>query len=407
MAKNLLIKIIRGLFDLVRIGCDELKNIFRDEGVIVIFFGASLLYPILYSSIYKNEAFRKASIGIVDESNTSTSREFIRKMDATPEVAVNYKCTTVEEAKKLYDDRKILGFVLIPKDFSNNIHTGKQAHVSVYTNMSSMMYYKSLYTASNYVCLSMGHDIQSHNLYAKGYSVKQVDATVSPIPSEGIALYNPQNGFSSYFLPPVLILIIQQTLVLGIGILAGTAREENRFHQLIPMQRRYHGSLRIVLGKSIAYLLIYSFVAAFDLLLIPTMFNLPQLGNSKDLILFLLPYLLSVIFFAITISVFFRNRESPFLIFLFTSLIFLFMSGYSWPATHIHPVWKAISYLIPSTFGIAGFLKINSMGATIEQARFEYFALWLQVCCYFISSCLVYRWQIMQSEKKRLCDFSA
>jgi ABC-2 type transport system permease protein len=195
------------------------------------------------------------------------------------------------------------------------------------------------------------------------------------------------------------MLIIQQTLILGIGILAGTAREENSLRQLIPMQRRYHGTFRIVLGKSLSYLLIYAFNAFFVLFLIPILFKLPHLGNPLTLALFILPYLLAVIFFGITLSVCFRNRETPFLLFLFTSLIFLFMSGYAWPSSHIHPIWKGFSYLVPSTFGIAGYLKINSMGASLQQAGFEFIGLWIQTGIYFITACIVYRWQILRSKK--------
>lgn len=402
MIKNLFIKIIRGFIDLIDIACEELRNIYRDRGVMIIFFAASLLYPILYSFVYKNEVYENAPIAVVDKSNTSLSREFTRKMDATPEVNVIFKCTTMEEAKKLYNNREIVGFVIIPNSFSDDINYGKQTHVSVYNNMSSMMYYKALYASANFVALDMGDDIQIKNLFAQGITAKQAEISASPIKYNGYALYNTQNGFASFLLPPVLILMIQQTLILGIGILAGTAREENKFHELIPIQRKYHGTLRLVLGKSLSYLLLYSFISLFVLVLIPRTFNFPQLANPNDLILFLLPYLLAVIFFGMTISVFFKNRESPFLLFLFTSVIFLFMSGYSWPESHIHPMWKIISYTIPSTFGISGYIKMSSMGASINQVSLEFFSLWLQTGIYFILACIVYRWQIKNSEKIKL-----
>ncbi len=396
----MIIKIVRGTVDVGRIASRELRNVFRDSGVLIIFFAAALLYPILYCFVYTNEIYCNAPVCAVDESNTSLSREFIRKLNATSELNVKYSCATMEDAREQYNNKEAVGIFLIPDDFADNINQGKQAHVFIYTNMSSMMYYKSLYMAGNYVSLDMGHEIQLHNLNAMGITGRQAEVSAKPVEYEGYALFNTQNGFSSFFLPPVLVLIIQQTLILGIGILAGTAREENTFRELIPKQREFHGTFRIVLGKSTTYLLIYSFNAFFVLFVIPVLFRLPHIGNPLHLALFLLPFLLSVIFFGITISVFFTNRETPFLLFLFTSLIFLFMSGYAWPPSHIHPVWKAISYLIPSTFGIEGFLKINSMGASLKQVSSEYFSLWLQTGIYFIFACIVYRWQIISSEKR-------
>ena len=60
-------------------------------------------------------------------------------------------------------------------------------------------------------------------------TVRQDEITAYPIEYEDIAIFNPTNGFAAFLIPAVLILIIQQTLLLGIGLAAGTAREQNRF----------------------------------------------------------------------------------------------------------------------------------------------------------------------------------
>ena len=78
---------------------------------------------------------------------------------------------------------------------------------------------------------------------------RQDEITAYPIEYEDVALYNPTNGFAAFLIPAVLVLIIQQTLLLGIGLSAGTAREQNRFRDLVPINRHYNGTLRIVMGK--------------------------------------------------------------------------------------------------------------------------------------------------------------
>ena len=283
-------------------------------------------------------------------------------------------------------------------NFSDKIAKGEQASVLVFANMSSLMYYKVMYVAGNYACIDLGREIQSERLGMVGVVGKRFDAVINAVPHEGHSLYNSKNGFSSYLLPPVLVLIIQQTLLIGIGILVGTTREENLFHRLIPLQKKYHGTLRIVLGKANAYLLLYVFIASFVLLFVPYAFNFPQLLSPSTFYAFLFPYLLACIFFGMTVSVFFRNREMPFLLLVFTSLLFLFLSGYAWPTSNIPPVWRAISMLIPSTPGVQAFLKINSMGASLKQIAPEYFTLLVQMGVYFITACLVYRWQIIRNK---------
>ena len=117
------------------------------------------------------------------------------------------------------------------------------------------------------------------------------------------------------------------------------------------------------------------------------------------LTLFTLPYLAACIFFAMTASIAIRNRETCMLLFVFTSVPLLFLSGISWPGAAMPTFWKYFSYIFPSTFGINGYVRINSMGATLNEVSFEYQALWIQTGFYFITTCLVYRWQILQSRK--------
>jgi ABC-2 type transport system permease protein len=214
-----------------------------------------------------------------------------------------------------------------------------------------------------------------------------------------VALFNPQNGFAAFLIPAVLILLIQQTLLLGIGLSAGTAREHNRFKDLVPINRHYNGTLRIVMGKGLSYFMVYSIISVYVLCVVPRIFSLNQIGQPDTLILFMLPYLAACIFFAMTASIAIRNRETCMLIFVFTSVPLLFISGISWPGAAIPAFWKYVSYIFPSTFGINGFVRINNMGATLNEVTREYQILWLQAGFYFLTTCWVYRWQIINSRK--------
>ena len=135
------------------------------------------------------------------------------------------------------------------------------------------------------------------------------------------------------------------------------------------------------------------------LCIVPKIFSLPQIGDLFTLLLFMLPYIFACIFFSMTMSAAIKNRETCMLIFVFTSVPLLFLSGISWPGSAIPPFWKAFSYIFPSTFGINGFVRINSMGAELHDVEWEYGALWIQCGIYFITTCIVYRWQIIRSRK--------
>nr|WP_129732564.1 ABC transporter permease [Parabacteroides goldsteinii] len=386
-----------GIQDTFFIWKDELKNVFKDSGVMIFFFLVPFIYPLLYAFIYNNEVVHEAKMVVVDQSDTYLSREYIRKVDATADVKVVAVCTDMEEAKRMMDEKKAYGILYFPSEFSKDIHRGKQATVSLYCDMSALLFYKAFLLATTEVSLEIGKEIRAQNHPSS--TEEQEKITVNPIPYESVAIFNSQNGFASFLVPAILILVIQQTLILGIGMLGGTAREKNRFHSLVPISRHFNGTLRIVLGKSFTYILLYVVVCIWALAVVPKLFSLPQVGEPWTVMLFVLPYLFACIFLSMTLSGFMTSRESPMLVFVFTSVILLFISGVSWPKEAIPPFWKAVGYLFPSTPGIQGFIRINTSGATLSEVAHEYRTLWIQVGIYFITACMIYRYQIIRSRE--------
>ena len=391
-------KVVQGIYDLFYIWKQELRNLFRDQGVLIFFVLVPLTYPLIYSFIYTNETVREVPAVVVDNSRSSLSREYLRKVDASPETSIVAHCADMEEARLMLKERKAYGIIYIPSGFSDDIVRGKQTQVSIFCDMSGLLYYKALLTANTNVSLAMNARIK---VARAGNTTEQQDlVTQHPIAYEEVSLYNPQNGFASFLIPAVLILIIQQTLLLGVGISAGTAREQNRFRELTPFDRHHTGLLRIVLSKSSAYMLVYIPISVYILGVVPRIFHLNQIGNPVDMALFIVPFLLACTFFAMTVSGVIRQRETCIMIIVFTSLPLLFISGVSWPGAAIPKFWKALSYLFPSTLGINGFLKINNMGAHLPSVSHEWYVLWAQAACYFVTSCLIYRRSIITSRRR-------
>ncbi len=387
-------KVVQGIYDLFYIWKQEFRTTFRDQGVLIFFVLVPLVYPLIYSFIYTNETIREVPTVVVDNSRSSLSREYLRKVDASPETSIVAYCADMEEAKLMLKDRKAYGIIYIPAHFSDDIVQGKQTQVSIFCDMSGLLYYKALLTANTNVSLAMNAAIKMER--AGNTTARQDEITAYPIEYEDVAIFNPTNGFAAFLIPAVLILIIQQTLLLGIGLSAGTAREHNQFKDLVPINRHYNGTLRIVMGKGLSYFMVYSLVAVYILCVVPRLFSLNQIAIPGVLTL---PYLTACIFFAMTASIAIRNRETCMLLFVFTSVPLLFLSGISWPGSAMPSFWRYFSYLFPSTFGINGYVRINSMGATLNEVAFEYRALWMQTGIYFLTTCFVYRRQIIQSRK--------
>lgn len=376
---------------------EELRTCLKDPGVLIFFLLVPLAYPLLYSFIYTREVVREVPVAVVDDSQSSLSRRYLRHIDATADVRLMAHCANMEEARTLMRRRDAYGIIYIPESFSRDLNRHQQTSVRIYPDMSGLLYYKALLIANTDVSLDMNADIKVERA---GNTTEQQDkVTEHPIAYEEVSIFNPQNGFAAFLIPAVLILIIQQTLLLGVGMSAGTAREHNAFRHLIPIDKHHTGLLRIVFGKAAAYLQIYIPIAVYVFGVVPHMFSLNQIGSPTDLLLFLIPYIIACIFFAMTVSGLVRHRETCIILVVFSSVPLLFISGVSWPGSAIPELWRHLSYMFPSTFGINGFVRINNSAATLSQVQNEWFALWLQAIAYFFLSAVVYRRSIRSARR--------
>ena len=373
-------------------------QVVRDEGVLMFLVIVPLGYPLLYSWIYNNEAVHEVPVVVVDESHSQLSRQFIRDCDASPDVRVAFYAEDLDEAKSLVSRQLVKGIYLIPTDFAKRINRMEQGTVSVYCDMSLMLTYKCIYQTAMIEAgrIGAGLSIKKSGNYTKREDV----ITVQPLAVDDVAMFNPSGGYGSCVLPAVLMLILQQTLALGIGMSAGTARERNRNGQLIPDDDpHYRGAYRIVWGKALCYAMVCAITSAYLALVVPRLFSFPHLANRMDLLFMMIPYILASIFFGMTVSCLVRYRENVMLLMVFVSVPLLFLTGVSWPESSIPGAWQGVSWLFPSTFGVRAFVRINSMGASFSQVLPEIRYLWIQAAFYLGLACIVYRHQFRLARK--------
>ena len=289
----LLMSIFRKLHKDIENACyiwrKEMKQVVKDEGVLIFFIVVPLVYPLLYSWIYNNETVHDVPVCVVDESHSSLSRQFIRMCDASADVRVAYYAQDLDEAKSLVSRQLVKGVFFIPSDFETKVLRMEQSVVSVYCDMSLMLTYKAIFQTARLVSLEMGKEIQTK--LSRQYTDREEAIAARPLDYADVPIFNPQGGYGSFVLPAVLMLILQQTLVLGIGLAAGTARDENAYRNLIPVgDSRYVKTLPIVLGKAMCYLMIYAVMGAWLVIIVPRLFHFPQLATGHTLLVLMIPY---------------------------------------------------------------------------------------------------------------------
>lgn len=393
-------KAYEGLGDICYIWWEEMKQVFRDEGVIIFFFVVPLAYPLIYSWIYNNEVVHEVPVVVVDDSHSSLSRKFIRMCDASPDVKIAFYAQDIDEGKSLMSRQLVRGIYYFPPDFDKKLGRMEQTTMGVYCDMSLMLAYKAVFQTAQMVSMELGTELKKK--MGRNYTSREDAISTKPLDFDEVALFNPSGGYGSSILLAVLILILQQTLALGIGLSAGTTREKSRFGWLVPVSRHYHGVMRIVWGKALCYFMIYAVMGTWLTIAVPRIFNFPHLASLWSVLVVMFPYTLACVFFGMSVSCMVKYRENVMLLMIFVSIPLLFLTGVSWPQTNIPVFWQGVSYVFPSTFAARAYVRLCSMGASLGDVLEEYHILWVQTIVYFFVACLVYYYQIERSRKNTL-----
>ncbi|MDE6378324.1 MAG: ABC transporter permease [Duncaniella sp.] len=379
---------MKWFIDLFRVWRRELWLSVTDLGVLIFFVALPLGYPIIYTLIYNPETIREIPMVIVDHSRTAESRDFVRTLSATPAIKIAGYAADMGEAKRAWAEKKCYSIMEIPSDYARQITQG-QAVVSFYQDMSLLFRYRQNLFSLTQVQMAETAKVTAQRVADEAGGVSTL-ITGLPISTQSSVAGDPTQGFASFIMPGVIILILQQGMLMGIAMIAGTRRDRRRRDPLA--EDRYEvgaGPFATVLGRAAAYLTIYLPMTYFVVALIPVIFSLPQAGHFMDYFPFIFVMLLATAFLGQTIQIFVRERETSMVLIVFTSVFVLFLSGLTWPRYAFPWFWKAISDLVPATWGVEGYIHIHSNGASLAEVYPQFLPLWGLTILYFITAILI------------------
>lgn len=386
-------KRIRNLFrQLFYVYRHEFYLTFHDGGILLFFLFLPLAYPILYSLIYNPELVREVKMVVVDHDLSATSRELVRRVDACQEAYVIGYAADLDEGRRAMDSHECYAILEIPEGFERRIGRLETGNAVLYCEMSLLLRYRGFLVATTNVAMDMGAEITERRID----DIAPLAETLSPeelMPIGNISLGNIENGFDSFIMPGIVILILHQCLILATCMAGGAKREDPHLIGYRPINEMPSVSMTMI-GQMLCYITIIFVPSIFLYHYVPLIFKFPMAGNPFEELVFLLPMVIASLSLGFIVQGFVGQRESVFIFWVVTSVIFLFLSGLTWPRFAMPGFWKAMSDLVPATWGIEGFIRMNTNGATLAQVHLPYILLWIQAVAYFGIAYCVHRWVI-------------
>lgn len=362
---------------------NEIGRLFSLRPVVSVVVLAAAIYAVFYPQPYLNEALRKVPIAVVDQDRTQTSRELARLVDATPDVAVARVLPDVPTAEREVYARSVFGILLIPQHFERDLLHGRPSPIALYADASYFLMYQRMSGAVTAVSRTLGTNFEITRLVGLGVDPPVAAAATDPMPFIAVPLFNPQGGYATYILPAAFVLILQQTLLIGVGLL-GTL--PGRLVPAAPARRRFgdlaFDSIATVGGKLLAYLTVEALIVTIYLVGLPYLYGIPRLGSVATILAFALPFTLAVGGLGLMVAATFRNPLAVQLVFAAIGLPFFFLAGFAWPTEAMPTAVRWLAQLLPSTFAIDGLVDVAQLGASLSDVRSEFLGLWLLAAIY-------------------------
>ena len=370
----------------------EFRRIFTVKPAFSVMVLGAAFYAFFYPQPYLNEALRNVPIAVVDRDGTQSSRDFARRVDATPDVAITEELPDLASAEREVYARRVDGILVIPQYFERELLHGRPSPVALYADASYFLIYQRVAGAVAAVARTVGAEIETARLIAIGVDPAIAAVAPDPMPLTAVPLFNPEGGYATYVLPAAFVLILQQTLLMGVGLLStlpGADPGEG------DSRRRRPPPAAIVAGKLLAYLALEAVILPAYLIVLPYLYGLPRLGGILPILIFAVPFVLSVAGLGFVVAGIFRRPVRVQLILAAAGLPLFMVAGFSWPAEAIPPVIRLVSYLVPSTSAIDGFVKLSQLGAPLSAVNSE--LLTLSALALFYN--LIALWQAVREAK--------
>ena len=384
----------------------ELNAIKSDKAVIGTFFSVAFVILIVYTYIYSKEVVTEVPVAIVNQDASKTSRDYIAMLNASDGIKTISIYSDLEQAKTDYFAKKVMGIVIIPKDFGKDLRRGRQTTITTFADASNMIFYKKVLVDVSVTTGYFNAGIVIKKEMAKGNSKAVAQKDYTPIQIISTSLFNTSSGYATYIIPILTALIVQLVLLMGIGIINGSRREDNLLHKNFPRLHHKGGAIPVLLGKACLYSLIFAVILPIQIGIVYTIFSIPVRSSLLMVYLFSLPYLFSVVFLGIAVSSIFKRREDSIVFLVLISIPSLMLSGLSFPIEGFSYFYQQVSKLIPSTPGINGFVKLTQMEASFSEVLAEWNHLWILTLIYFIVAVITLKFRIFNEIKSYHSTFS-
>jgi ABC-2 type transport system permease protein len=359
----------------------ECRHIMRNEAILLTVFGGLLLYAFLYPRPYLKQTPHNQQIAVINADGSQLSRKLERMVNASSLLAIKSHAFSIEEAQQMLMERKIGGLLVIPENFYRDLMLGRSPTLSYAGDASYFLVYSTIIEGLATISATLAAEVKVAHMVIDGVPLATAAKLYTPVKLSSNAVFNAPQGYLDYVLPAVFIIILHQTLFIVIGLHAGPA-----IPQVKPNYTRYFSAWQLVLIRGSIFACLYLVMSTLYLGFVLNYYGVHHWASIQDIYIILLPFLIATTAISLCIAEFLPTRDYSTIVGVMTSLPIVFSCGFIWPLESIPVPINLIADLIPAKPMILGILKINQMGASLQEIKPHFIQLWSLSFIYTLSA---------------------
>jgi ABC-2 type transport system permease protein len=337
----------------------EISWLNRHRGALLILLGAPILYAFFYPLPYQHAVVDNIPLIVWDDQQSATSRDWIAQFDAHPKLRVIAVYPGEPDDIVWQQQTDAQAFLHIPNLADTRIAHQQQIVMAYGGKADNFLVYSTAMRAIAQTLQALNESYSEQaflTLEGNGITAAQL---ADPIKLDITQLFNDNASYMQYLVPAVFLVIVQQVIMIALGMHWGYRFE---------MQRPLGHPVMVWLAHISIYLLSgLALIVFFYRIILPWQGVFIE-GSGQQMLSVVTPFLLAVIGFGMVLSIGFREQESAIIWLLPLAVPFLLMAGASWPSFAMAPWVQTLAPWIPSTWGINALIDVAFMHHTPDYA---------------------------------------
>jgi ABC-2 type transport system permease protein len=356
----------------------ELIQIWRDPLSLAI----ALLMPVMQLFIYGYAiTFDVNNIATIvyDQDKSSLSRELVAQFKESGYFTLVAHVDSYNKIDTYLDSNRARVAITIPYNFSEKLHTGRNAQVEIVIDGSD----------SNTATIAEGYVAAISLRYPQRITTRTVTPVMDP---RTRVWFNPELKSRNFIIPGLIAVIMSVVVALLTSLTIAREWERGTMEQLISTPVK---TSELIIGKLAPYFAIGFIDMIFAVLLGVTLFGVPLRGNLVLLVALSSLFLFGTVSFGVLISIIAKGSQSVAsqVAILSTMLPAFLLSGFMFAISNMPKPIQAITYIFPVRYFVTILKGIFLKGSTLDL-------LWKEGIMLAMASALVFLLAVRKLHKR-------